>query len=108
MTEVDTRALQDELASRPKWMALSERRAGLPLDEPNLEDGYVRLPIVEGDWTEGRIDAMRFGPARSDWTVESVALLNASGTPLLWVPVDPPAQVLAGQVFTYELTVTPV
>jgi len=38
--------------------------------------------------------------------VASVAMLNASGDPLFWIAVE--ATVEAGQVFIYDLTVTPV
>jgi hypothetical protein len=95
-----------EFAARPKWLALSSAPPGRPLAEPDMRDGYVRAAVVSSDWSGGVIEPKRFGPARDTWEVASVAMLNASGDPLFWVAVE--ATVEAGQVFIYDLTMTPV
>jgi len=75
---VNSEAFMYEVAARPKWLALSTTPDGAPIREPNLEDGYVRVPLVESDWHTGRVE-VKFGPAKSRWEIASMVLMSATG-----------------------------
>lgn len=103
MAEVSPLAALQELAASPKWLALSAAPAGRPLVEPSDVSGYLRAVVTENDWDGGKLE-VEFGPARVPWDVRSVALLNFSGDPIVWLDVEPAARVEVGLMFAYDLT----